>query len=131
MRQNFMTVVLTCVMLSMAVGCVSINSVSLTPIPSQRTRPIRAEVSKRIFLGFNFDNDYIDPLVEELKRQCQNGIVSGILTKDETVSYFILFTKRVSATGFCNVPATKAAKMKASPRKPGSAEDTSAYEELE
>lgn len=104
------------------VGCASVNSVSLTPIPSKRSTPVRAEVSKVIFLGFNFDNDYIDPLVSDLKRQCPDGVVSGILTKDETISYFLVFKKRVVATGFCN-SAAKTAGSKTQPRRPSSIEE--------
>lgn len=105
------------------VGCAHVNSVSLTPIPSKRSNPIQAQVSKTIFLGFNFDNDYIDPLVDDLKRQCPNGVVSGILTKDETVSYFIVFTKKITASGFCNV-SDKTASANKGPRKPSSQEET-------
>lgn len=107
-------------------GCASINSVSLTPIPSQRSNPVKAEVSKFIILGFNFDNDFIDPLVEDLKRQCPNGVVSGVLTKDETISYFLAFRKQVTATGFCNVAAKSAANLK-QPRRP-SADDSTVQE---
>lgn len=83
-------------------GCASVNSVSLTPIPAQRKQVVRAEVSRFVILAFNFDNDFIDPLVEQLQRQCPNGVVSGILTKDEIISYFFAFTRRVVATGYCN-----------------------------
>ena len=83
-------------------ACASVNSVSVTSIPSHRTKQVRAEVSKTIFLAFSFDNDFIDPLVEDLKNQCPNGVVTGILTKDEVISYFIVFTHRVVATGYCN-----------------------------
>ncbi len=105
-------------------GCTHINSVSLTPIPSQRSQPVRAEVSRTIFLGFNFDNDYIDPLVDDLKRQCPNGVVSGILTKDQTTSYLIVFTKRVIATGYCNNARSANAGPRANRRQPSSVEST-------
>lgn len=85
-------------------SCASVNSVSLTSIPAQRNRPVSAVVSKTIFLGFNFDNDFINPLVDDLKQKCQGGVVSGILTKDETISYVLVFTKKVTASGFCNMP---------------------------
>lgn len=90
-------------------GCASVNSVSLTPIPSNRAKQVRAEVSKVIILGFSFDNDFIDPLVSDLKNQCPNGVVSGILTKDETISYLLVFKKRVIATGFCSQVGKKTA----------------------
>lgn len=108
-------------------GCASINSVSLTPIPAQRSQPVKSMVSKTIFLGFNFDNDFINPLVEELKAQCPNGVVSGILTKDETISYFLVFEKKVTATGFCNVSKSVVSGDK-KPRRP-SAADTQGSEE--
>ena len=92
-------------------SCASINSVSLTPVPSKRSQLISAQVEKTIFLAFNFDNDYVDGLVTELKQKCPNGVVSGILTKDETISYFIVFTKRITATGFCNLAQAKEATM--------------------
>ena len=104
-------------------GCASVNSVSLTPIPSQRSRQVTAEVSKVIFLGFNFDNDFIDPLVDQLKQQCPNGVVSGILTKDETIAYFIVFKKRVTATGFCNASVAKSSSYKKGPRRPSTVEE--------
>lgn len=103
------------------VGCASVNSVSLTPIPASRNRPVKAEVSKIIFLGFSFDNDFIDPLVTNLKNQCPNGVVSGILTKDETISYFLVFNRRVVATGYCN-QAKSTAQNKNGARIPSSEE---------
>lgn len=85
------------------VGCAHVNSVSLTPIPADRKKPVRTEKSKVIFLGFNFDNDFIDTIVEDLKRQCPNGKVAGILTKDENIDYFlyIVWKKQITATGYC------------------------------
>jgi hypothetical protein len=105
------------------VGCAAVNSVSLTPIPAQRNHPVKAEVSKWIFLGFSFDNDFIDPLVSDLKQKCPNGVISGILTKDETISYFLLFKKHVSATGYCNIATAKTAQTQGKNRQPGSAEN--------
>lgn len=87
----------------LSAGCASLNSVSLTPIPSNRSKLVKAEVSKFIILGFNFDNDYINPLVDNLKSQCPNGVISGILTKDEIISYVLAHNHRIVATGFCNV----------------------------
>lgn len=83
-------------------GCASVNSISITPIPAKRDNRVSAEVSRFIFLGFNFDNNYIDPLVDNLKSQCPGGVVSGILTKDETMFYLLAHTRKVTATGFCN-----------------------------
>lgn len=88
-------------------GCASVNSVSLTPIPANRGKTVRASAEKWIFLAFNFDNDFIEPVVEDLKRQCPGGVVSGILTKDETYAYFLVFKKQLTATGFCSSAVAK------------------------
>lgn len=83
--------------------CASINSLSLTPIPQDRKSHVKTEKSKVIILGFNFDNDFVDEVVDDLKRQCPNGKVSGLLTKDENINYFLYFVwkKQITATGYC------------------------------
>lgn len=84
-------------------SCTSINSVSLTSIPADRSKPVSVEVSKFQVLGFNFNNEYIDGAVAELSRKCPNGKVTGILTKDENINYFLYFfwKKQISAKGYC------------------------------
>jgi hypothetical protein len=95
------------------VGCAHVNSVSLTPIPAERTNQVQVVKDKVIFLGFNFDNDFVDSAVEDLKSQCPNGKVTGLLTKDETINYFLFFIwkKQLTAKGFCvknsNISAQK------------------------
>jgi len=110
-------------------SCASVNSVSLTPIPSQRSRQVKTEVSKWIFLGFSFDNDFIDPIVNNLKQQCPNGIISGVFTKDETISYLLVFKKRVVVTGFCGSSVAK--NTAADKRHPTSAGEESELNEME
>lgn len=84
-------------------SCASINSVSLTQIPQERNQKVKAVKDKIIFLGFNFDNDFVDQMSTELQRQCPNGRITGILTKDENINYFlyIVWKKQVSAEGYC------------------------------
>ena len=101
-------------------SCTSLQTLSLTSIPAKRDKAVKTEASKIIFLGFNFDNDFVDEMTTDLKRQCPNGVVSGVLTKDEVVDYFlmIVWKHRVTATGYC-VQANQASNLKA-PRTPGS-----------
>jgi|GEM_PF-508985 len=84
-------------------GCASINSVSVTSIPAERTSPLKVERSKVIVLGLSFDNDFVDEMVSDLQRQCPGGKVTGILTKDEDINYFLylVYQKRVTASGYC------------------------------
>ncbi len=83
--------------------CASIQSVSLTQIPKERKKVVETTASRFIFLGLNFNNDYINQLTDDLKAQCQGGVVSGILTKDETYNYFLglAITRQVTAKGYC------------------------------
>lgn len=84
-------------------GCVSLSSVSLTPIPGKRKNQISAESYRFIFLALNFDNNYVDEAAAKLRSQCEGGKVTGILTKDESIVYFPLFAhaRRIKATGYC------------------------------
>ena len=93
-------------LLLMAFGwnsCVTLNTVSLTQVPKQRGRVVQAEGSRVIFLGLSFDNKFVDGMVDDLKDQCRNGRVTGILTKDEVVNYFLylVLKRRVVASGYC------------------------------
>jgi hypothetical protein len=87
---------------SIIVSCASLNSVSVTPIPAERNKVVEVEKSRWIIFFLNFDNDYVDSAVTDLKSQCSKGKVSGILTKDETYTYFLFVSKRVlKARGYC------------------------------
>lgn len=88
----------TCLSLN---ACVSLHTVSLTQIPSERTKPVSATVDKFIFLAFSFDNDFVDELTPRLKEQCPKGQIKGILTKDESSFYIFAHTRRVTASGYC------------------------------
>jgi hypothetical protein len=88
-------------LLALLPACTSIQSVSVTQIPTDRARPLRAEVSNTAFLGIHFDNDFLDDLVPQLMRQCPRGRITGLLTKQENSLYVVVATRRVIATGYC------------------------------
>lgn len=81
--------------------CAYLRSVSITPQPSDRSKKIQAEVSRFVFLAFNFDNDFLDELPKKLSAQCPDGKITGIVTKYEDIVYFLAHTMKVSATGYC------------------------------
>ncbi len=84
-------------------SCAHVNSLSLTNMPAQRDNQVNVESSKIVFFGVTFDTDYVEEIVDDLKEKCPSGKVQGILTKDETVNYFIgIVTKRVvKVSGYC------------------------------
>ena len=95
------TIVLVGILISVS-ACSMLSTVSLTEIPKDRSHAVSAEVSKWVVLSFNFNNDFLNPIRDQLKNQCPNGQVKGILTKDEIVNmYLIVYQRKVSATGYC------------------------------
>lgn len=100
---KFLVLLLSLIFVVSFVGCASVNSVSLSSIPATRNKEVKVEASRVIILGFNFNNDYVDNMAEDLKAQCPNGVVRGILTKDEVINYFLflVWERKVTATGYC------------------------------
>ena len=84
-------------------ACVSLNSVSISPVPADRSRQVFAEASSTAFLGIAFDNTFVETLTADLAKQCPNGTVKGILTYFENTVYFVVVERRVQATGYCVV----------------------------
>ncbi len=84
-------------------GCAYLQSVSTTTIPAERQNKVSTERSRFIVLGFNFNNDFVNEMAEDLAEKCPGGKVQGILTKHESVVYFpLLFhSVRVKAEGYC------------------------------
>jgi hypothetical protein len=82
-------------------GCTSLQSVSVTQVPTDRSRPLRAEVTNTALLGIHFDNEFLDALMPQLMQQCPRGRITGLLTKQESSLYVIVATRRVIATGYC------------------------------
>lgn len=94
--------------IALSSSCASLQSISVTDIPKQRSNMVTADASKFVFLGLTFDNDFINRLSDDLSRQCRGGKVSGIMTKHETYFYFIAHTVKVRAQGYCVKGKTKA-----------------------
>jgi hypothetical protein len=90
------------ILVSIVTGCVSLNSVSLTQMPEKRDHLVTANASDYLFLGFTTQNDFVDEAIEDLKAQCRDGKLTGILTKHQTTSYVLVFKREVIASGYCN-----------------------------
>ncbi len=96
-----------CVILGMLMctsACTHLASVSTSSIPKNRSNKISTQVKRFIFLGFNFNNDYVNDITFNLAKQCEGGRVQGVVTKHENVMYFPAFAHevRVTATGYCS-----------------------------
>lgn len=99
MKTNVLTT--AALALSLLSGCAALHSVSMSPIPAQRSKPVKAEVSDWNVLGFKFDNDFVNGLPTMLQNQCPEGKVTGIMTRYETRFYFFAAKRIANATGYC------------------------------
>lgn len=88
-----------------SMGCTHLRSFSVTTIPEDRSRPIKAAGQRIVFLGINPSNDYADDVVADLLKQCPDGRVSGIITRYETAMVVPVFAyaNRVYVEGHCVV----------------------------
>lgn len=82
-------------------GCMSLNSVSLTQIPSEKGQLVSANAHDWVFLGFTTQNDFVNEAVNNLKQECPSGKLTGILTKHQTTAYVLVFKREVIASGYC------------------------------
>ena len=82
-------------------SCVSLKTVSLTEIPQNRSKVVQSKGGSWTFLGIAFSNSFADSVVEDLKKQCPNGQIKGILTKYQLKVYFLIIKREVVAKGFC------------------------------
>jgi len=98
--------VLLCLVMAGAIlntGCVTLQSVSLTQIPKKRSKAIKAESSKFLFLGIAFDNDHAEAVNNSLMQKCPNGKVEGVFTQHYNTNYFLVLVKStVEVHAYCN-----------------------------
>ncbi len=87
--------------LALPTGCASLQSVSVTAVPSERAHSVHADASNTAFLGIHFGNGFADGLRDHLREQCPRGRVTGIFTKYETYWVVLVETRKVTATGYC------------------------------
>ena len=108
MKNYFKLLAGTTCLIGLLSGCTHLSSVSTTTIPAQRGEKVSTEAYRFIFLGFNFNNDYVNEMADSLARTCPKGKVEGILTKHESIVYFPLFAHavRITSEGYCNSKTT-------------------------
>tara|TARA_B100001094_G_scaffold211441_1_gene205404 strand:- start:666 stop:1064 length:399 start_codon:yes stop_codon:yes gene_type:complete len=112
-RKYFKDCLLLACLVLFVTNCTYLRSVTQTNLPAKRSKKVSARAYKLIFLGFNFDNDHVLDLPKKLQRQCPNGDVRGVLTKDARTIYFLGFVwaHDIEATGYC-VSSSRAAVTK-------------------
>ncbi|MBM95083.1 MAG: hypothetical protein CMI09_04455 [Oceanospirillaceae bacterium] len=93
---------LTCLMAALILaGCTSLQSVSISQIPKDRSQRVVAESDQWSFLGIAFSNDFVDDAMLDIQQQCPQGQVEGVLTQYDHTFFFPILVRTVEVTGFC------------------------------
>ncbi|MGB1092283.1 MAG: hypothetical protein ACPGYX_09170 [Oceanobacter sp.] len=82
-------------------GCTSLNSVSLTQVPADRSTPVSAEGNQYSLLGIAFTNSFVDRAHEDLQQQCPHGELKGVLTEYDSTLYLLIMRRTVKVSGYC------------------------------
>lgn len=96
-------------------GCVTVDSISVSQIPvkSQRKRLVQASASRPIILWIPFGTGFVEEARQQLAGQCAAGEIEGLVSKQESVTYFYLLgvaSSRLSLKGYCVEQSSKKAK---------------------
>lgn len=83
-------------------GCVGLNTVSMTQVPTQRDNVISTSSASWNFIGINFSNAFVDEAIDKLKDQCLTGKIEGVYTKHQTTGYVLMFKREVIVSAYCN-----------------------------
>lgn len=94
-----------CLTATLLASCVSVQSVSISPIPPAEARKklIKSSASNAIVFFIPFANSFIENAREDLEQQCPKGSIQGVLTKHQTTDYFLglVYTKNIMMQGYC------------------------------
>ena len=91
-------------LLATSSGCVTLRSMSVTPIPLSGGKTVEASAETGLlFLSISGNTEFVDNLIKDLRGQCEGGTVTGILTKFETKSWPFFAKHTVTASGDCNL----------------------------
>jgi hypothetical protein len=94
--------IVSAVLLGLTQACAHVTSMSVTPMPLERGTEVNAhEQSKLLFAGIGLDDDFGSDLTRQLRQECPDGRVEGILTRQRTTQYVFLVREEVDASGWC------------------------------
>lgn len=84
-------------------ACTTVSSVSTSQIPpiADRKQKIHSSASSLVILSIPFGNSFPDQARAELESQCPHGRIDGILSKQQSTSYFLVATQELVLEGYC------------------------------
>ena len=100
-----LTRILSLVCAYLLIGCVTVDSVSISQIPekSQRRQKIVSESSSPIIFLIPFGSDYVERAHEEFLSKCPKGAIEGVVSKHENTRYFgsLVSSASLRLQGYC------------------------------
>jgi hypothetical protein len=90
--------------MSVLSGCVTVQSISVSPIPAKakRDQQVTAEEHGVVVLWIPFGTNYVEKAVKELSDKCPGKAVRGVLAKYESVAYPFVSIPTVKLSGYCS-----------------------------
>ncbi|MEK6606601.1 MAG: hypothetical protein AABZ30_02970 [Myxococcota bacterium] len=88
-----------------AQGCATLNSVSMTRVPADRSHAIQSEAWTWGIFGIYFTNNFVDEAIDNLRGQCPAGRISGVYTKYSGRFFLLWTTRTVDVAAFCESAA--------------------------
>jgi hypothetical protein len=101
MIQSFLRCLPLFLLLLVSSACTTLKSFSMTQVPSDRSRKVEASDTSGGLFGIFFSNSFADEVAEQLRAQCPQGRLSGVVTKYESTLYVIWVSRKITATGYC------------------------------
>jgi hypothetical protein len=68
---------------------------------SEKTKTIESQSEQFVILGFVTQTNYVDKALENLKSQCPNGEIKGLVTRYSTSLGFFSWTNKLIIKGLC------------------------------
>jgi len=85
--------------------CTTVRSVSISQLPESAARRslVTATASSPVIFLIPFNTGYLDEAREDFVGKCHKGAIEGVLSKDETVDYFLslFMIQRIHLQGYC------------------------------
>ncbi|MCX6132129.1 MAG: hypothetical protein NTX25_24115 [Proteobacteria bacterium] len=98
--------VFSCLFSLLLLACTTVQSISISQIPSASTRNkrITSSASSPIIFAIPFGHSFVERARDDLISQCPNGQIDGVLSKHQSKDYFLslVLVNEVVMEAYCH-----------------------------